>query len=107
MTARMIAIEQAARHWYFAPRSRRAILAGASADEYSVECAQAQLDTGFLARREEERIERADARCVLEIAAVFGDLRFGMPEVEVKQSRRSLDPRVFSHRDDRMNTKHA
>src|SRR5438552_6672688 len=108
MTARMIAIEQAARHWYFAPRSRhRAILAGASADEYPVECAQAQLDTGFLARREEERIERADARCVLEIAAVFGDLRFGMPEVEVKQSRRRLDPRVFSNRAERMKSQHA
>src|SRR5438552_524170 len=82
-------------------------IAGAFADECSVECAQAQLDTGFLARREEEGVERADARGMLEVAAVFGDLRFGMPEVEMKQSRRRLDPGVFSNRAERMKSQHA
>src|ERR1700680_4982996 len=79
----------------------------ASVDKCSVECAQAQLDTGFLARREEVGVKRSDPRCVLGVTAVFGDLSFGMPKIEVKQNRRRLDPRVYSNEAQRMKSQHA
>ena len=44
---------------------------------------------------------------MLGVTAVFGDLSFGMPEIEVKQSRGRLNPRVYSNGTERMKSQHA
>ena len=44
---------------------------------------------------------------MLGVTTVFGDLSLGMPKIEVKQSRRRLDPRVYSNGAKRMKSQHA
>src|SRR3981081_406385 len=79
----------------------------ASADESSVECAQAPLNTGFVARRKAEGVKRPDPRSKFGVAAELRDLSFSMSEIEVKQDRGRLDSRVHSNGTERTKSQHV
>src|ERR1700737_2868375 len=79
----------------------------ASADESSVECAQAPLNTGFVARRKAEGVKRPDPRSKFGVAAELRDLSFSMSEIKMKQDRGRLDPWVHSNGTERMKSQHA
>src|ERR1700680_3134130 len=79
----------------------------ASADESSAECAQAPLNTGFVARGKAEGVERPDPRSKFGVAAELRDLSFSMSEIEVKQDRGRLNPRVHSNGTERMKSQHV
>jgi len=79
----------------------------ASASKSSIECAQAPFNTGFVARRKAEGVKRPDPRSKFGVAAELGDLSFSMSEIEVKQDRGRLHPRVHSNGTERMKAQHA
>src|SRR6202171_2595281 len=79
----------------------------ASVDGSSVECAQTPLNAGFVARRKAEGVKRPDPRSKFGVAAELRDLSFSMSEIEVKQDRGRLDPRVQSKGTERMKSQHA